>query len=107
MVVVGVSDSFPAGPACRLGNLHPSHWKEEAGVVSSSLSFIVSGATQEAMPGSTKSRFTHVASQRREQSQYSWFEPRALRDRAQSQRGSSHADRVIPLGLLPRILTGG
>lgn len=72
---------LPRRAAGALLHSLPSHWKAEAGVVSSSLSRMFSGATHDAMPGSTKSLFTQEASQRRLQSQYSWLEPRALQDR--------------------------
>lgn len=54
------------------------HWNASDGVVKRSLSLMFGGSIHLAIPGSTKSFFTHSANHRILQSQYRGFEPRAL-----------------------------
>lgn len=58
--------------------LIPLHWNDCTGAVNMSLSFILEGSAHFAIPGSTKSFFTHSANHCRLQSQYNGFDPKAL-----------------------------
>lgn len=55
------------------------HSKVAGGAVSSTLSAMLGGKEQRAIPGSTKSRLIHSLNQRSPQSQYNGFAPRALK----------------------------